>query len=193
SYAEAPRAFIMNRFIGGGAILCLLFALAPVGSAETLTRTGPTVSQGTQVTPVPPFIGTHSETWERFGSQSLPSGTSILGGIATISGCCMKTEQRFQLCSVFAKPSDGEILMDQDRPHPLVTISFSQPVSSFGAYWGSGYLCLRCCGFGDATTVLTFQDVNGNVIGSDSFLYQGNGTLVWHGYTFGTPVKTITR
>jgi hypothetical protein len=79
--------------------------------------------------------------------------------------------------------------MNQDRPNDLVTISFSQPVSAFGAYWGSGFRCF----FGDAATILTFQDVNGNVIGSDSFVYGGNGTLAWHGYAFATPVKTITR
>jgi hypothetical protein len=79
--------------------------------------------------------------------------------------------------------------MQQDRPEELVTISFSQPVSAFGAYWGTGLHCP----FGDAATVLTFQDVNGNIIGSDVFLYQGNGALQWHGYAFATPVKTIIR
>jgi hypothetical protein len=82
--------------------------------------------------------------------------------------------------------------MEQDRPDDLVTISFSQPVSAFGAYWGSGYHCLHY-GYQDAPSILTFQDLNGNVIGTDSFFYQGNGTLMWHGYRFGTPVKTITR
>jgi hypothetical protein len=81
--------------------------------------------------------------------------------------------------------------MDSDRPDDLVTISFSQPVSVFGAYWGSGYLCLGS--FSDSPSILTFQDANGNVIGSDTFLYKGNGTLMWRGYTFATPVKTITR
>ena len=79
--------------------------------------------------------------------------------------------------------------MDSDRPSGPFTISFSQPVSAFGAYWGSG---LRCP-FGDAPSILTFRDVNGNVIGTDSFLYTGKGKLNWHGYTFETPVKTITR
>ncbi|PYK58133.1 MAG: hypothetical protein DME43_12675 [Verrucomicrobia bacterium] len=27
----------------------------------------------------------------------------------------------------------------------------------------------------------------------DSFTYKGDGTLTWHGYGFGTPVKTIIR
>jgi hypothetical protein len=35
--------------------------------------------------------------------------------------------------------------------------------------------------------------VNGNVIGSDSFFYRGDGTLMWRGYQFDTPVATITR
>jgi hypothetical protein len=83
--------------------------------------------------------------------------------------------------------------MDSDRPSGLLTISFSQPVSAFGAYWGSGLHCPQCCSFADAPSILTFRDVNGNVIGSDSFFYQGNGTLMWRGYRFGTPVKTITR
>ena len=157
------------------ATFCLLFEFAP--------------SQSAQVTTVPPFVGTNSETWERFGINSIPSGTSILGGIATISGTRMLTENRFTMCSVWGRPSDGTILMDQDRPNDLVTISFSQPVSAFGAYWGSGI----GCSFGDAASILTFQDVNGNVIGSDSFIYKGDGTLMWRGYRFGTPVKTITR
>ena len=97
------------------------------------------------------------------------------------------------MCTVTGRPSDGSILMDQDRPADLVTISFSQPVSAFGAYWGSGYHCSQCCGYVDAPSILTFRDVNGNVIGTDSFFYQGNGTLMWRGYRFGALVKTITR
>jgi hypothetical protein len=186
-------------------IFCLLFALTALVVAKTPPRhlsasgatktartssAGSTVSEDTQVTFVPPFVGSNSETWERFGVTSIPSGTSILGGIATISGTDMITAHTFRMCSVWGVPSDGTILMFQDRPHDLVTISFSQPVSAFGAYWGSGTGCIQ---FGDAENILTFQDVNGNVIGSDSFLYGGNGFLEWYGYAFATPVKTITR
>jgi hypothetical protein len=137
---------------------------------------------------VPPFIGTHSETWERFGFRSIPSGTPILGGIATISGDHMETVPSFQMCSVRGRPSDGTTLMDSDRPTGPLTISFSQPASAFGAYWGSGVGC-----FGNPPSILTFRDVAGNIIGTDSFTYMGDGTLAWHGYRFGTPVKTITR
>jgi hypothetical protein len=146
---------------------------------------GLTASQAAQVTIVPHFFGTHSETWERFGVSHIPSGTSILGGIATISGDHMVTAGSFPMCSVVGRPSDGHILMDSDRPYDLVTISFSQPVSAFGAYWGSGI----DCSFGDSPSILTFHDVNGNVIGSDSFRYEGSGALMWRGYRFGTPVK----
>ncbi len=141
-----------------------------------------------QVTQVPPFVGTHSETWERFGISQIPSGTSILGGIATISGDELVTFTSFMMCLVHGMPSDGTILMYSDRPSGPLTVSFSQPVSAFGAYWGSGVGC-----FGDPPSILTFRDVAGNVIGTDSFVYTGDGTLAWHGYQFGTPVATITR
>ena len=158
-----------------GALAFLSFVKAP-----------PTYAQ--QVTPVPHFVGTYSETWERFGYRSIPNGTSILGGIATISGTAIETAPIFQMCAVNGRPSDGITLMDSDRPSGPLTISFSRPISAFGAYWGSGVNC-----FGDPPSILTFRDVAGNIIGTASFTYRGDGTLAWHGYRFATPVKTITR
>ncbi len=155
-----------------------------------VARTSPLCAQ---VSSVPPFIGTYSETWEEFGVSELPSGTPILGGIATISGDHIVTDTSFQMCSVRGRPSDGILFMNSDRPSGPLTISFSQPVSAFGAYWGSGVGCLRCCGYRDAPSNLTFKDVNGNVVGADSFSYRGDGALMWHGYRFSTPVKTIVR
>src|SRR5205823_8440866 len=72
-------------------------------------------------------------------------------------------------------------------------ISFSLPVSAFGAYWGSGFnpFPRACCG--NPPNILTFRDVTGNIIGSDSFTSMGEQPLLWRGYEFGTPVKTITR
>jgi hypothetical protein len=145
------------------------------------------------VTLLPPFVGTHSETWESFGVRQIPSGSPIFGGFARISGDHMVTATSFQLCTVFARPSDGHIFMDSDRPTGPLTISFSQPISAFGAYWGSGVNCPDCCGYGDAANILTFRDAGGHVIGTDSFFYQGNGALMWRGYRFAIPVKTITR
>lgn len=104
-----------------------------------------------QVTQVPPFVGTNSETWEEFSVAEIESGTSILEGIATISGDHMVTAHSFFMCTVLGVPSDGYVLMDSDRPTGRVTISFSQPVSAFGAYWGSAVGC-----FGDPPDILTF-------------------------------------
>src|ERR671930_2510061 len=60
-----------------------------------------------QVTEVPPFVGTHSETWEEFGVTEIPNGTSILGGIATISGDDMMTSTTFRMCTPIGVPHDG--------------------------------------------------------------------------------------
>ena len=168
-----------------GVICCLILAFAGVAVATSVAQA--------QVTSVPPFVGDHSETWERFGVSDLSDETFILGGIATITGTDVVTAKFFIMCTVTGKPSDGTILMDSDRPSGPLTISFTEPVSAFGAYWGSGFHCFECCGFGDAATILTFKDVNGNVIGTDSFFYRGDGTLMWQGYQFSTPVKTIVR
>lgn len=146
-----------------------------------------------EITPVPPFVGTHSETWESFGHSSVPNGTSILGGIATISGNRMVTDSSFQMCTADAIPSDGGYLLYSDRVTGPWTISFSQPVSAFGAYWGTGVGCPRCCGFMDSPIILTFRDVQGNVVGTDSFVYNGDGPLTWRGYRFSTPVASVTR
>jgi hypothetical protein len=164
-----------------GALVLLFFVKAPKVYAQ-------------QVTQLPPFVGTHSETWERFGvGAAIPSGTSILGGIATISGDHMVTYHDLEMCCVTGTPSDGAIFMFSDRPSGPLTISFSEPVSAFGAYWGSGFCPSPVLCFGDPPSILTFRDVTGNVIGTDSFVYMGDGTLAWHGYRFATPVKTITR
>jgi hypothetical protein len=175
AYLRAARLYV------SGAVAFLFFVKATPAYAQ-------------QVTQVPPFVGTHSETWERFGHpRSIPSGTSILGGIATISGDHMVTANGFVLCSVLGRPSDGTTLMDSDRPTGPLIISFSQPVSAFGAYWGSGFDPRPEFCYGNPPNILTFRDVAGNIIGTDSFTYRGDGTLAWHGYRFGTPVKTVTR
>jgi hypothetical protein len=162
-----------------GVLALLFFVKAPPAYAQ-------------QVTLVPPFVGTNSETWEEFQIHPIPSGTSIFGGIATISGPNLEIDgpRMFTLCGhgLYAEPSDGTKFLGAAYPSGPVTISFSQPVSAFGAYWGG--VPLQCEG---SSIVLTFRDANGNVVGSDSFSYEGNGTLEWHGYTFATPVKTITR
>jgi len=62
---EEKRDFFLGclraaMFYPLGALALLLFLKAPPAN-------------GQQVTPVPPFVGTNSETWERFGVRSIPS------------------------------------------------------------------------------------------------------------------------
>lgn len=92
------------------------------------------------------------------------------------------------MCAVDGRPSDGRLLMSSDRPSLGVILSFSQPISAFGAYWGTGVGCPQF-GFDDSPIVLTFYDVNDAIIASDAFAYNGDGRLLWRGYRFSTPVK----
>lgn len=81
-----------------------------VREPATTMRTGSTAAQATDVTPVPPFVGTQSETWEEFPVEKFGSAQiSILGDTATISGTELEiaTNGMFLLCTVVAIPSDG--------------------------------------------------------------------------------------
>ena len=123
------------------AALAGLFALTALVVGQTVpqfeSETPDPTDNATLITSVGPFVGDHSETWEEFGISSLPSGTVILGGIATITGPKMVTGHPFFMCSVYARPSDGRIFMDQDRPNDLLVISFSQPVNPRLPFWMS--------------------------------------------------------
>jgi hypothetical protein len=169
------------RFYPLGALALLFFLKAPLANA--------------QVTPVPPFVGTNSETWEEFPIETIGSRViSILEGTATISGTRLETDGpgMFLLCYGFAMPSDGVRFMGANSLAASITISFSQPVSAFGAYWGSVPLACNLVG----PTEFSFYDASGNPVGGDSFDYNPpmthNLPMDWHGYAFATPVKTIT-
>lgn len=73
--------------------------LYPLGALALLFLVTGLPAYAQQVTHVPPFIGTNSETWERFGFGHIPNGTSILGGIATISGSGIETAPSFRMCN----------------------------------------------------------------------------------------------
>jgi hypothetical protein len=144
--AGRKRKHLLARLCA--AAFCLLFALIAHFMANP-----PSLYAGSQVTLMPHFVGTHSGTWEEFQIQGLPNGTSILGGIATISGPNMETAAPGMFeCTNSLKfyPSEGTKLMDSFVPSGAVTISFSQPVSAFGAYWGT---CQ------EADLILTFLDL----------------------------------
>jgi hypothetical protein len=166
-----------------GVLALLFFVKAPPAYAQ-------------QVTLVPPFVGTNSETWEEFPIEKLGSRViSILGGTATISGTLLEIDgpNMFLECYGYAAASDGVRFMGDNARPTSITISFSQPVSAFGAYWGA--LPFSCQG---PPTELSFYNASGNLVGTTSFDYSPPMNhnhilnMDWHGYAFATPVKTIT-
>lgn len=162
---------------------------AGFGLLSMLVTLSPAAAQGTSVTEVPAFVGTHSETWEGFPVRNFYGETSILGGNAVISGTLLETatHHMFLLCYFYAWPTDGDKFMGADQRNAIITISFSQPVSAFGAYWGNFPGHGTC---GGVETYFTFIDAAGNWVGELSYP-AGGGGMRWHGFTFTTPVKTI--
>ncbi|MEY2564096.1 MAG: hypothetical protein QOH88_2289, partial [Verrucomicrobiota bacterium] len=174
------------------AIFGLLFALAISSIAKEPPRYA-SESAAAAVTEIPPFVGTHSETWEefpvrKFGSEEI----SILGGTAVISGDNLETatSQKFLLCTFYARPTDGKILLGSDAASAGMKISFSQPVSAFGAYWENFPGTPDICGNIATDTIFRFTDAAGKLVGEASYP-PGHGGPAWHGFTFTTSVKTI--
>lgn len=171
------------------AIFCLLSALTTDSIAKAPPRHAGE-SPMANVTEVPPFVGTHSETWEEFPVRHLGSTEIILGGTAIISGERLEadTYNMFELCTFYAGPTDGTMFMGSDSRSAYMMISFSQPVSSFGAYWGNFPVYPSNCNGGD--THFGFADAAGNQVGEATYP-AGDGLMHWHGYAFTTPVKTV--
>jgi hypothetical protein len=145
-------------------------------------------------TEVPPFTGTQSETWEEFPVEKIGSeGVAILNGTAVVSGTSLETDtfHMFLLCYFYAYPTDGKMFMGADARSAVITISFSQPVSAFGAYWGNfpgppG----RYENCGGSGLTFTFTDANGNQVGTISYPAD-SGSEQWRGFAFSTPVKNV--
>lgn len=109
-----------------------------------------------------------------------------------ISGTRLETATygQFLLCAYYASPTDGKIFMGADQYGSSMTISFSQPVSAFGAYWTNFPAVPAGCGGGD--TSFTFVDVSGNPVGEQTYPAGNTANWHWHGWVFATPVTTIT-
>jgi hypothetical protein len=145
------------------------------------------------VTEIPPFVGTHSETWEEFPVRKFADEEiSILGGTGVISGDALETAtgQKFLLCTFYAKPTDGKILLGSDAAGGGMKITFAQPVSSFGAYWENFPDTPERCGNIASDTIFHFTDAAGKPVGNASYP-AGHGGPMWRGFTFTTPVKTV--
>jgi hypothetical protein len=151
-----------------------------------------------QITPIGPFAGSLSETWESFpnyvdnGFNGLPRPTDIMGGAAAItstaSGEMVVYEPGvagFGLAgSGTAQVSDGtKGLGVSDESTGTTTITFDNPVADFGAFWGAA----AGAGFPDpAIVTLRFFDAGSALIGVETFTYShsatGDGVLEFHGY-----------
>jgi uncharacterized Zn-binding protein involved in type VI secretion len=177
-----------NVFTAFLLVAILLFALA----ADSLAKTPPRYAGEGPVTEVPRFVGTHSETWEGFPVRDFGPVETIFGGAAVISGTRLETatDHQFLLCAYYASPVDGEIFMGADQYGSSMTISFSQPVSAFGAYWANVPAIPAGCGGGETSFV--FVDGAGNWVGEQSYPAGNTANWHWHGWVFATPVKTIS-
>lgn len=174
------------------AIFGLLFALVISSIAKEPPRYA-SESAAAAVTEIPRFVGTHSETWEEFGVRKFNSEEiSILGGTGVISGTLLETAKagNFLLCTFYAAPTDGKVLLGSDSASASMKISFSQPVSAFGAYWENFPGTPETCGNIASNTTFTFSDAAGKPVGEVSYP-PGHGGPTWHGFKFTTSVKTI--
>jgi hypothetical protein len=151
-----------------------------------------------QVTPVSPFTGAVSETWESFPSVVLANGSPMFNGAATITNAGNGPMGIYEpsagiqcgLVGGVAGVHDGVKgwCVGGGPPINLVTITFSNPISDFGAYWATAFED----GLGDSVTLL-FRDLSGLVISTQSFQYTAlDGSLEWHGWHSTVPIKSIS-
>jgi hypothetical protein len=177
------------------------FPQRPVATA-VLLLVGP--SAFAQITATGPFTGTIGETWESFSNYTaspnfLPNPTSIFSGAGTISNSSMAVYEPSAMAGFTlglngsAQVADGVKAMGIDFPGASsTTITFAGDVSAFGGYWGNYGLNL-----GGGSIRLTFFDASGNILGSDSFLYNhtanSDGVLDWHGWQFaGAGIRSLS-
>src|SRR4051794_32904121 len=103
-----------------------------------------------EISPVSPFVGVWSETWESRSTYNDPSfhyepGVSpIMGGFASVASprLLLYTSIGTDTTSLgtsgtTALVSDGVKGLAENSSSNLVTLSFSTPISAFGAYWGA--------------------------------------------------------
>lgn len=155
------------------------------------------------VTPIGQFVGTNTEDWESFtnynegGFHYEPDGAIIFGGIATISAGGVMAIYDPVLASFGlgtsgpAQVADGTQGMGIDAINQTGTIDFSTPILDFGAFWGAS------TSSNDPESIdFNFYDVNDVLIDSDSIMYsrsqQGDGLLMWGGWSSDTPVSRVT-
>jgi hypothetical protein len=171
---------------------CAWLQLFPSMTLVALLLLG--VSTRAAVTPIGPFTGSLSETWESFndyltGPRYLPTPTSIMGGGALISNSLMSVYLTNSAISFGlgdsgnAQVADGTKGMGMDGFAQTATITFVKPVVDFGAYWGANTPPTP------ATVSLVFSDGS---FESFTFSAPHDGALNWHGWHFGTGITSVS-
>ncbi len=135
------------------------------------------------ITPIPsPVVGSLTETWESFPNYN--TGPVVYEpGVAD-----------FGLGdSGLAQVSDGAKGMGINNFAETTTITFTNPVPNFGAFWGAAtgedfFLP------SPATVTVSFFDVLNQPIGTEQFTYvrPGDGALEWHGWASTVGIATLT-
>jgi hypothetical protein len=152
--------------------------------------------------PIGPFSGQLSESWETFPlphgeADYLASPTAIMNGAAAIANPYMRIYKpgvsEFSLASSgYAQTADGEQGMGVGPTAQTTTITFVNPITSFGAYWGAH----TGVEYGGAANIsLNFFDETGNSIGSEGFTFirpLHDGVLEWHGWFSSVPIGSLT-
>jgi hypothetical protein len=159
-----------------------------------------------QLSPIAPFVGTASETWESFPNYpvggDLPNPTDIMGGFATISTTAaggMIVYEPAVAPAIFGLGESGDAQVSDGvkgmgiNDEGTTTIVFDSPVTDFGAFWGAA----TGLGFPDpANVTISFFDASSALIGTENFNYSrtfaGDGLLEWHGYHSTIPIKSLS-
>lgn len=178
-------------------VISCMVLLAPAGMADTFT-------------PVSAFTGAWQESWETFPKTPsipswpyyayLPNGTVIFSGHGTVAGgnptgldifkagvCCWGLGT-----SGLAQPAEGLQALGQNAGM-TVTITFADPISSFGGYFGAA------TGYGNpdpAVISASFYGPSQVLLGASAFSYthssDHSGILDWHGWVFDVPVSSVS-
>lgn len=175
-----------------GPLVCLMLALSVVANSAAIV--------------IPPFQGTHSESFEEFavGTRASRGGTpwSILGGTGLIdegndppyflrylmiyrTANDFFTPNHFGLGPSSAKTADGIRGLGHSVSDVNARLDLLQPITRFGAYWG---------GSSSNGINFTFFNATGDVVGQDRFYWRNpgrNGVLEWAGWEFTEPVTRI--
>ncbi len=136
-------------------------------------------------TPIAPFTGDQTETFEGFAGGNPGVSFAVFGGSVTHNQLSGGTPFIWSSGgwglggNGSAQAADGSqgFGMNSNSTGEFV---FSTPITSFGAYFGTA--------FPDDTMFLEFYDAGNVLIGSQqswSYTRAGDGVLEWHGYDIG--------